>query len=164
MKKLRKDFSERIGKEFGYNEVNLEYGTNKIKYVWIPIGTFIKRYLNNPKYKYTKILAADNLDGIRLYIFKNNYDYVLSNNNSYFAGDLLEIISNKLNAYCVADNLDDILKVVNYFEEIYYSNGEEILTDLTHFIKDKATDFKLHIEEGIEKMYKDIIKCIMEEE
>lgn len=167
MIKLKENASKIFLDEFGVGEIQLKPVDNSLNYVWLPIEVFIDRYLKKEKCKYTRMLAQDNLAGIRLYLYDDRdelYNFVLTLYGSKGVPDhrmnIFNVISDNLYD---ADNSEcnEFLNVLDYFEHLYCNYSDQ-LDSLSMFIKDIIDDFNNHISEAVEKMYKDIISCIVD--
>ena len=146
MIKLKENASKIFLDEFGVGEIQLKPVDNSLSYVWLPIEVFIDRYLNKGKYKYTRILAQDNLAGIRLYLYddrEEKYNFVLTLYGSKGVPDyrmkIFDIISNNLYD---ADNsaCNEFLNVLDYFEHLYCNYSDQ-LDPLSIFIEDIISEF-----------------------
>lgn len=167
MIKLKENVSKIFLDEFGVGEIQLKPVDNSLNYVWLPIEVFIDRYLKKEKYKYTRMLAQDNLAGIRLYLHDDRdelYNFVLTLYGSKGVPDhrvnIFNVISDNLYD---ADNSEcnEFLNVLDYFEHLYCNYSDQ-LDPLSIFIEDIIDDFNNHISEAVEKMHKDIINCIVD--
>lgn len=168
MIKLKENASKIFLDEFGVGEIQLKPVDNSLNYVWLPIEVFIDRYLKKEKYKYTRILAQENLAGIRLYLYDDRdelYNFVLTLYGSHqgvpdYRVNIFNIISNNLynpdNSEC-----NEFLNVLDYFEHLYCNYSDQ-LDSLSMFIKDIMVDFNDYISEAVENMYKDIVNCIVD--
>ena len=170
MIKLKEHFAENFGEVFGYGEINLKLTEKEINYIWIPIGTFINKYLNCPDHKYTRFIAADNLTGIKMYINDNKespYSFILERKNSVPTLrneiTIFEIIARNLQSYDFS-NKEDFIQVLSYFEELYYSSGYCEFSNLSSFISDITDDFHEQIQERIEDLYIELKGILFEEE
>lgn len=140
MIKLKENASKIFLDEFGVGEIQLKPVDNSLSYVWLPIEVFIDRYLKKEKCKYTRILAQDNLAGIRLYLYddrEEKYNFVFSTKDTNIS---------------VQDE---------YFETLYYDYSQQ-LTCVSLFIEDVMHQFECHMLEAVDKLYKDIIYCIVD--
>ena len=167
MIKLKENASKIFLDEFGVGEIQLKPVDNSLNYVWLPIEVFIDRYLKKEKCRYTRILAQENLAGIRLYLYDDRdelYNFVLTLYGSKGVPDyrmnIFNVISDNLYD---ADNSEcnEFLNVLGYFEHLYCNYSDQ-LDSLSMFIEDIIDDFNNHISEAVEKMYKDIINCIVD--
>ena len=167
MIKLKEDASKIFLDEFGVGEIQLKPVDNSLNYVWLPIEVFIDRYLKKEKCRYTRILAQENLAGIRLYLYDDRdelYNFVLTRygNNGVpdYRVNIFDIISNNL--YDGDDSeCNEFLNVLDYFEHLYCNYSDQ-LDSLSMFIKDIMVDFNDYISEAVENMYKDIVNCIVD--
>lgn len=167
MIKLKENASKIFLDEFGVGEIQLKPVDNSLNYVWLPIEVFIDRYLKKEKCRYTRMLAQDNLAGIRLYLYddrEEKYNFVLTLYGSKGVPDyrmkIFDIISNNLYD---ADNsaCNEFLNVLDYFEHLYCNYSDQ-LDPLSIFIEDIISDFNNHISEAVGKMYKDVVDCIVD--
>lgn len=166
--KLKENFAENFGEVFGYGEMNLKLGERDLNYVWVPINTFIDKYLYGPEYKYTRILAIDNLTGIRIY-FDNKYKsysvFTTKDISSCYAREInaFKLISNVLNASDITDK-KEFLEILRYFETLYYSGSCSEFSNLSCFIDDITDDFKEQMLDKIEDLYTELKELLFEEE
>lgn len=169
MIKLKENASKIFLDEFGVGEIQLKPVDNSLSYVWLPIEVFIDRYLNDSKYSYTRILAQDNLAGIRLYLYddrEEKYNFVFSTKDTnisvqdeYF--DTYRILSNNLPNYYDCNPKRNFQHILEYFETLYYDYSQQ-LTSVSLFIEDVMHQFECHMLESVDKFYKDIINCIVD--
>lgn len=169
MIKLKENASKIFLDEFGVGEIQLKPVDNSLSYVWLPIEVFIDRYLNEGKYKYTRILAQDNLAGIRLYLYddrEEKYNFVFSTKDTnisvqdeYF--DTYRILSNNLPNYYDCNLKRNFQHILEYFETLYYDYSQQ-LTSVSLFIEDVMHQFECHMLEAVYKFYKDIVNCIVD--
>lgn len=163
MIKLKENYHKIFLDEFKTGEIHLNSSDNSLEVVWIPIEVFTSRYLNDSKYRYTREIANDNLSGIR-FVFKDN-TFAFSTRNGG-----ISIYKNFINAFNVASsNLcpynfneqERFINVLEYFETLYYDYSEQI-NSISLFVEDVMSQFKDHMLEATDKLYKDIINCILE--
>lgn len=169
MIKLKENASKIFLDEFGVGEIQLKPVDNSLSYVWIPIEVFIDRYLNEENCRYTRILAQENLAGIRLYLYddrEEKYNFVFSTKDTdisvqdkYF--DTYRILSNNLPNYYDCNPKRNFQHILEYFETLYYDYSQQ-LTSVSLFIEDVMHQFECHMLEAVYKFYKDIVNCIVD--
>ena len=167
MIKLKENASKTFLDEFGVGEIQLKPVNNSLNYVWLPIEVFIDKYLSEGKYRYTRILAQDNLAGIRLYLYddrEEKYNFVLTRHGNSGVPDyrmsIFDIIENNLYD-CNHNEAESFINLLGYFETLY-NNYSNQLDPLSIFIEDIIYEFEKQMPEAVENMYKDIVNCIID--